>query len=150
MALPGIVPPPAQQCRSARPTVRSVALSGVWKRRAWKRRSLRKSTRRLRLAPCSFHSATESRDVILDAKKMASHSLARATGAGALGKTSAAHAGVAQATMVQLMAWRVMSSIAGLAALDEATLARETLAGSCCASRAGFAPVMPRRAAPER
>ena len=35
MPLPAVVPPPAQRCWSARPTVRSVAPSGVKKRREW-------------------------------------------------------------------------------------------------------------------
>ena len=85
-----------------------------------------------------------------EAMKIASQSLASAISSGSPGKTSLAHSGVAQATIVQLIWWRVMSSIAGFEAFDMATLARATRAGSCFASRAGFAPAIAMRAAPLR
>ena len=44
--------------------------------------------------------------------------------------------------MDQLISWRVIDSIAGFAAFDEAMLARESLAGSWPARRFGLAPVM--------
>jgi hypothetical protein len=46
--------------------------------------------------------------------KMASHNFERASSGASSGYMASAHAGVALATIVQLIAWRVMSSRAGL------------------------------------
>ena len=76
--------------------------------------------------------------------------MATASSTGRPGKTSFAHSGVAAATIDQLIACLVISSIAGLFAFEAAMFARETFAGSCCASSAGFAPAIAMRAAPLR
>ena len=48
-----------------------------------------------------------------DVVKIASHNLERATSGASSGNMAAAQAGVAPATMVQLISWRVISSSAG-------------------------------------
>ena len=83
-----------------------------------------------------------------EAVKIASHNSLTASSTGSAGNTSFAHSGVAQATIDQLISWRVIISIAGLAAFEAATLARAIFAGSCPFSRAGFAPAIASRAAP--
>ena len=83
-----------------------------------------------------------------DAWKIASHSFATPKSTGSAGNTSFAHSGVAAATIVQLISCRVISSIAGFDAFENATFARATFAGSCPASSAGFVPAIAIRAAP--
>ena len=65
-----------------------------------------------------------------------------------LGNTAAAHAGVAQATIVQLISWRIINSSAGRYALEVARFIRLTFSGSCCESNEGSLPVIASRAEP--
>ena len=80
--------------------------------------------------------------------KMASQSFCMATSGASSGKMAVAHGGVAAATMVQLISWRVISSSAGRYALETAWLARPTFAGSSLDSNPGLAPDMANRAQP--
>ena len=63
-------------------------------------------------------------------------------------RTVLADAGVALATIVQLISCRVINSIAGFEALEAARFDRLTLSGSSFESREGLAPAIASRAAP--
>ena len=82
-----------------------------------------------------------------EAAKIASHSRSTASVSGRSGNTVRAQAGVAQATMFQLMAKLVISSSEGRLAREAARLARDTLSGSSALSSDGSSPLIAIRAA---
>ena len=72
-----------------------------------------KAARRCSSASCAFQLATGSSTLMREVAKIASHNCSIAFDGVASGNMAAAQAGVALATIVQLISWRVISSSAG-------------------------------------